>query len=245
MAMRMQPPVILWAVPRSVSTAFEKTFTNSPQFNVIHEPFTDCYYFGKDRKSDRYGDKKEISKNSGARTCQYILATGEKRCFVKELCFQAEPYISDQFLAGVTSTFIIRRPDAVLASLASLKPDFTEHEFGFTALERVWDRVQELTGSVPPLVDGHAFREDPEGVLSSYCKCIGAAYEPGMLRWTDGRIRNWAPHEAHSQAKWHQTLEQSDGILPPSRRPSPSVTGSRQQVLDDAWRIYRKVTGTE
>ncbi|HET9079835.1 MAG TPA: hypothetical protein VFO01_04890 [Trebonia sp.] len=242
--MRAQPPVVLWAVPRSVSTAFEKTFTNSPQFSVIHEPFTDCYYFGEERRSDRYGNARGNRAHSGADACRHILTVGKRRYFVKELCFQAEPYIDDQFLTRITSTFIVRRPDVIFASLEHLKPDFTEHEFGFTALERIWDRVRELTGSVPTLVDGERFREDPEGVLSAYCKSIGAAYDPGMLRWADGRIRNWAPHEAESQAKWHRTLEQSAGILPPSRRPTPLVAGSRQHVLDEAWRIYRKVTGT-
>lgn len=244
MATGTQPPVVLWAVPRSVSTAFEKTFTNFGQFAVMHEPFTDCYYFGDDRRSDRYGDEKGLKVRSGAATCRDILTTGKRRRFVKELCFQAEPYIDERFLSQVTSTFIVRRPDVVLASLERLKPDFTEHEFGFTALERVWDRIRALTGSAPPVVDGDAFRADPERLLSAYCTSIGAAYEPGMLRWADGRIRSWEPHEAASQAKWHRTLEQSSGILPPAHRASAAAAGRHQQVLDDSWRIYRKVTET-
>ena len=46
----------LWAVPRSTSTAFAKAISGGEGVRVLHEPFTDCYYFGPQRRSKRYGD---------------------------------------------------------------------------------------------------------------------------------------------------------------------------------------------
>jgi hypothetical protein len=37
-------PVALWAVPRSISTAFERVFVERDDFEVLHEPFSASYY---------------------------------------------------------------------------------------------------------------------------------------------------------------------------------------------------------
>ena len=132
-----QPPILLWAVPRSVSTAFEKTFSQRDDFDVLHEPFTDCYYFSRDRRSARYGDQPDRSAYTAVSACEAVFRPTTKRTFVKELCFQAEPYLNQAFIDRVRSTFIIRSPEVVLNSLMPLKPDFTEDEFGYTAMERI------------------------------------------------------------------------------------------------------------
>lgn len=49
--------VFLWATPRSVSTALERSLMQSPELKVVHEPFTDAYFFGPRRRSARYGRK--------------------------------------------------------------------------------------------------------------------------------------------------------------------------------------------
>src|SRR5215204_6081903 len=49
-------PVALWAVPRSISTAFERVFVERDDFEVLHEPFSASYYYGADRQSDRFAD---------------------------------------------------------------------------------------------------------------------------------------------------------------------------------------------
>jgi hypothetical protein len=46
-------PVALWAVPRSISTAFERVFVERDDFEVLHEPFSASYYYGEDRLSNR------------------------------------------------------------------------------------------------------------------------------------------------------------------------------------------------
>ena len=50
-------PIALWAVPRSISTAFERVFVERDDFEVLHEPFSASYYRGSDRLSHRYADE--------------------------------------------------------------------------------------------------------------------------------------------------------------------------------------------
>jgi hypothetical protein len=213
----------------------------SEQFDVLHEPFTDCYYFGEDRQSNRYGDAPEKKEISGASVCRQILEPGGKRRFVKELCFQADPYLGDDFIRRVISAFIVRSPDAVFSSLIKLKPDFTEHEFGYTALERIWGKVSALQDKLPLLIDGDEFRAAPSRSLAAFCAMAGIAHDAKMLSWSDGRIRPWGPDEAESQAKWHNTLELSNGIIPPSPREEVPVPEERRELMCNAWRVYRDI----
>ncbi len=237
-----QKPIVLWAVPRSVSTAFEKTFTRLSEFDVVHEPFTDCYYFSTCRQSRRYGDAPAREGSTPRLARNHVLRPRSgRRVFVKELCFQAEPYIDEHFLRNVTSSFIIRSPDVVLSSLSPLKPDFTEHEFGFTAFERLWSKVAAVQAGEPILIEGNKFRADSEQVLKAYCDATGVAYQPAMLTWDDGHIRAWGPDEYDSQAKWHATLEKSHGVLPPSPNTPPPIPADAVEMMEDAWRIYQKV----
>ena len=42
----MPTRLALWAVPRSVSTAFERVFIDRDDALVLHEPFSHAYYHG-------------------------------------------------------------------------------------------------------------------------------------------------------------------------------------------------------
>jgi Sulfotransferase domain len=234
--------VALWAVPRSVSTAFERTFAQRADTEVVHEPFTDCYYFSEHRRSSRYGSASALAGYDGEAAVAAISSVRAPLVFVKDLCFQAEPYVTDDFLDGVVNTFIIRDPQAVLRSLAPLKPDFSEDEFGFLAFARLWHRVVDGLGHRPIVIDGDRFRANPEAILRQYCHTVGVDFDPAMLRWEDGRIRSWGDHERDSQAKWHHTLETSTGILPPPRWGSPvqPVPAGRSAMVRRAAGIARR-----
>ena len=45
--------LVLWATPRSTSTAFEWMMRQRGDFTCFHEPFNEAYYYGSDRRSRR------------------------------------------------------------------------------------------------------------------------------------------------------------------------------------------------
>ena len=45
--MTQSKPVALWAVPRSISTAFERVFVERDDFEVLHEPFRPLTTMGR------------------------------------------------------------------------------------------------------------------------------------------------------------------------------------------------------
>jgi hypothetical protein len=240
----MDARIFLWATPRSISTALERVMKNAEGLDVLHEPYTDTYYFSSERRSRRYGDPAAPAQDpfeADAVNARLEEAGRHGPVFVKELAFQGEPYVTDALLKTARNVFLTREPLKVYASLVRIKPDFTEDEFGFTALERVWNRVHALQGAAIAL-DGEEFRADPHAIAYKLCLWSDVRYSPDMLTWKDGRIRDWAPHEQLSQAKWHATLEKSRTILPPAAETPVRVDPAHREMVTRAQEIYRRLT---
>jgi aerobic carbon-monoxide dehydrogenase large subunit len=68
-----EKPIVLWAVPRSVSTAFERVFIERGDMVVLHEPFSLSYYYSPERCEDRYRDVPVSAEHSYARVLDRIL----------------------------------------------------------------------------------------------------------------------------------------------------------------------------
>ena len=49
--------LFLWAVPRSISTAFFRAMMHRQRTKVLLEPFSRAYYYGPERQSKRYADQ--------------------------------------------------------------------------------------------------------------------------------------------------------------------------------------------
>jgi hypothetical protein len=235
----------LWATPRSVSTAFGRCMAAHPDVTLIHEPFTETYYFGPERKSARYGD---LLQSTSFGTCAATAVNDRLRkagtvntVFIKELAFQGEPFIDDDIVEQATHTLIVRRPEVVASSLKKLKPDFSEDEFGFQAIDRIRRRCLRA-GKHVMVVDGDHFRTEPRAILTEVCARIGIIFNPSMMTWENGAIKQWGPHERESQAKWHRTLEGSKTILPPAplqSDPFADLTPIQRKIVVHAERLYQ------
>jgi hypothetical protein len=163
--------------------------------------------------------------------------------FIKELAFQGESFVDDDTLRKMWNCFIVRHPRLVMQSLLPLKPDFTEEEFGFAPVERVYKRVLSQQGEAM-VIDGTTFRAFPRLVLRNFCRHVGVPFDEQMLSWDDGRIREWREDESESQAKWHKTLESSHEVLAPREDDCGfEVPAERRAMFDRALMIYERLVG--
>ena len=233
--------VALWATPRSVSTAFEKTFSQRSDTKIVHEPFCDTYYFSHWKKSDRFGDVKELENYSSAEAIEKIASLETPLVFVKDHAYQALPYVNREFFASLINTFIIRDPEEVIASWYRVNEYPTEEEFGFTAIEKAWQIVVQQLGQKPIVVKANDFRRYPQKTLQVYCQQIGIEFEPKMLSWSNGKLQNWNDREAEFHSKWHSTLDRSQGIIPPVKE-TVEVRPQEQEMVAKATTIYQKLS---
>jgi len=205
-------PVALWAVPRSISTAFERVFVERDDFEVLHEPFSAAYYYGEDRISDRFADDEPKAEYGYERVLEDVLRPREKRVFVKDMAYHAKGLLGPEFASRFVNTFIVRDPKYVLVSLSKMWPDFTLEETGYEDLYRLF-RYATDAGEDVAVVDAMTFSENPAGVLAAYCEHLGVPFRSGSLSWESGDVSGWENWEG-----WHEEAERSTGIEPAERR---------------------------
>jgi len=225
-------PVALWAVPRSISTAFERVFVERDDFEVLHEPFSEAYYYGPDRLSDRFADAEPKEEYSFENVLKNVLAPREKRVFVKDMAYQAKGVLSPEFASRFVNTFIVRDPKYVLVSLYKMWPDFTFEETGYEDLYRLFQYATEGSGEDVAVVDAMTFSENPEGVLATYCEHLEIPFRSGSLSWESRDVEHWDSWEG-----WHDAAERSTGIKPATRR-DPELPEELEEVYERCLPYY-------
>jgi len=224
-------PVALWAVPRSISTAFERVFVERDDFEVLHEPFSASYYYGTDRISDRYADEEPKAEYSYENVLADVLKPREKRVFVKDMAYHAKGLMGPEFVSHFVNTFIVRDPKYVLASLYKMWPDFTPEEAGYEQLYHLF-RLATEGGEDVAVVDAMTFSENPAGVLSAYCEHIGVPFRVDSLFWQPAEVPEWERWD-----EWHEEAQRSTGIEPADRR-DPVLPKKLQEVYESCLPDY-------
>ncbi len=224
-------PIALWAVPRSLSTAFERVFVERDDLEVLHEPFSAAYYYGPDRLSGRYADEAPKPESSYEDVLAEVFRPREKRLFLKDMPYQAKGVMSPEFISRFVNTFIIRDPKYVLSSLYKMWPDFTLEETGFEQIYWAF-RYAEEAGEDPVVVDAMTFSEDPVGILAAYCERVGIPFREDALSWEPGEVEEWKNWEG-----WHQAAQQSTGIKPAERR-DPALPEELQEACEHCLPYY-------
>jgi hypothetical protein len=232
--MEDQKPIALWAVPRSISTAFERVFVERDDFEVFHEPFSASYYYSEERRSDRYKDEPPRPEYNYGRVLEEILRPRERRVFVKDMAYHVRGFMDEEFVSHFQNTFIVREPKYVISSLRKMWPDFTLEETGYEQAYRLF-RLVERTGESPVVVDAMSFSEDPEGILAAYCERVGVPFDPGALSWQPSEVPEWERWE-----EWHERAQNSTGIDPVERR-DPELPSGLQEVYEHCLPYYYRL----
>jgi Sulfotransferase domain len=224
--MRQSKPVALWAVPRSISTAFERVFVERDDFEVLHEPFSAAYYYSEKRLSDRYSDVEPEAEYNYDNVLRDVLAPREKRVFLKDMAYHARGLMGSWFVSNFSNTFIIRDPKYVMASLHKMWPDFTLVETRFEQIYNLFRYATEVNREDVVVVDAMSFSENPAGILDAYCEHLGVPFSPDSLSWKSREMRRWESWDG-----WHADAQQSTGIKRAERK-DPALSERLQEAYE-------------
>jgi len=217
------PILALWTVPRSSSTAFERMMMERGDHAVVHEPFSLHYYFGTDRRSPRFDERRPRSSPTEI-LADLESAALDRPVFVKDMAAHVRDIADERFLARFTHTFLVRDPAWSLPSLAEQWPDFTDEEAGYEPLAELVDAAIE-SGSPATIVDTDDLRSDPAAVVEAYCEAVGIPFLPAALTWTPGMADQWELWD-----DWHREVAGSRGFEPPPSEPAPRLRTSRARA---------------
>lgn len=226
----------LWATPRTVSTAFERMVIERGDHLVLDEPFSRAYYFGPDRRSDRYPLSMPESTYEAVVAGVLEQVEEHEAVFVKDMAYQAEPGLDDEHLDRFVHTFLVRHPAPALASLAREWPDFTPEEAGYEAQHRLFERVQDATGEVPVVIDSDDLRRDPGGLVEAWCAAVDLDHDHDALSWDPGLRPEWPLwHD------WYDGVADSTEFRPPPDDGLPTPEPAWADVHEDALPRYREL----
>ena len=210
----------MWSGPRNVSTALLRSWGNRPDCAVWDEPLYAHYL--THYKPDHPGIPEIVAahETDWRKVVETILGPvpgGRAIHFQKHMAHHMLPQIDDGWLDGVSNAFLIRDPAEVLLSMSKVMEIVTLQDTGFPDQYRLFAKVRELTGKIPPVVDARDIGTNPEGALRALCVALDVPFDRSMLNWPAGPRDSdgvWAKY-------WYDNVNRSTGFQPWQPRTEP------------------------
>jgi hypothetical protein len=228
--------IVLWTVPRSVSTSFERMMTARGDHTVFDEPFSHSYYYGPDRQSPRFS--KTLPDSSAEEVLAKIeRAALERPVFVKDMAYQAAKVLDADLMKRFDNCFLVRDPAATLRSLARHWPDFTDDETGWRHLDEA-ARIAEALNQPRVVLDANLLCSKPAEVVQEWCERMNLPYVADALTWEPGMRSEW-----DHWSEWHASTARRAGFSelrdppPPPTPDEPRLHRAYQEALP----IYRRL----
>ena len=221
----MNPIYVLWATPRSTSTAFEWMMRMRGDMACFHEPFGEAWYQGDDARAPRLtaDSPRKPGLNYDVVLDRMQAAAAKRPVFSKDMPQFTDHLWRDDFLDNFEHSFLIRDPAKVLASLqrswAKLNDDqgFTRNEIGFDEQRALFDLLHGKHGRPPVVIDSDDLLADPPTMVARYCEAIGIPFIVEALSWEPGS-RNEVLWYDGDDSIWHESLKNSDGLKAQPRK---------------------------
>jgi len=222
--------IAMWSGPRNISTAMMRAFENRPDCAVSDEPFY-AAYLAQTGLDHPMRDEVLASQATDWREVAEALASdapgGARVWYQKHMTHHMLPGFGLEWAQACRSAFLIRAPEAVLASYTVKREQVTLDDIGFVQQRALFEREADRLGAAPPVVEGRDVLADPAGTLGRLCAALGIAFDAAMLAWPAGRRDSdgvWA-------RAWYDAVEASTGFGPPR----PEAGG--EDLNDDLRRI--------
>ncbi len=205
--------VAMWSGPRNISTAMLRSFGSRSDTAVTDEPLYAHYLMATGIRHPGWEDVLASQPTDWREVAAQLTGPvpGDKPIwYQKHMAHHLLPMIGREWLDRLTHAFLIREPDAMLASLVKTYPDAGLADTGLPQQCEIFDRVADRLGRAPPVVLASDVLKNPRALLTKLCAALGIDFLPQMLAWEPGRRATdgvWAPH-------WYAAVEASTGFEP-------------------------------
>lgn len=205
--------IAMWSGPRNISTAMMRAWGNREDTTVIDEPLYAHYLVATGAAHPGRDDviaAQSTDPDEVARMLCGPIPDHKPIWYQKHMTQHILAGMSLEWLDCLTHCFLIREPEAVVASFTQQRPDAAVWELGFAEQARVFDHVCDRFGSAPPVIESSDVLKDPAGILGALCERLDIPFSERMLHWPSGPRDDdgvWARH-------WYASVEQSTGFAP-------------------------------
>ncbi|MDP3854923.1 hypothetical protein [Phenylobacterium sp.] len=226
--------IAMWSGPRNISTAMMRAFENRPDTVVVDEPFYAAYLAqtGLDHPmreevlASQPLDWREVAKAMSGEP-----PAGEAVFYQKHMTHHMVPGFGLDWAETCRNAFLIREPEAVLASYTVKRAEVTLDDIGVVRQRELFERECDRLGAAPPVVLGADVLADPRGMLNALCAALAIPFREEMLSWPAGRRASdgvWAP-------AWYDAVERSTGFeAAPAKAAPPPLPDDLRRIADQA-----------
>jgi hypothetical protein len=231
--------IAMWSGPRNISTALMRSFENRPDCAVWDEPLYGYYLAATG--IDHPGAAEVIADQGSdadavIARCIGPIPNGKALFYQKHMTLHLLPELDRGWLANLENCFLIREPEAVIASYAAVRSEATLADIGFVQQAELFDQVRAMSDQLPMVVDSRSFLQDPRAMLQAMCARLDIEFSEAMLNWPAGRRESdgvWAPY-------WYDSVWQSTGFAPYSER-AYKLTDKDREIARKARPYYEKL----
>ncbi|XP_006816110.1 uncharacterized protein LOC102800842 [Saccoglossus kowalevskii] len=190
--------VMLWAYPRSLSTAMEFSVAALDKIHIFHELYNFAFHNGEDKPTDR--KQSVLVEGFSYRCVKETLEKdypGKTAIFGKDIAYALDNDYS-RLPRGYQHTFIIRDPRKTIPSYYKAATEcgirFDEWLPSSGGVKQLYDLfvyVTEMLGQEAIIIDAYDLCNNPRQILQKYCKKVGLQFQDKMLKWKPGNNDHW------------------------------------------------------
>ena len=208
--------IAMWSGPRNISTAMMRAFENRGDCAVSDEPFYGAYLIATGLDHPMREAVVASQPQDWRAVADELVGPvpgGKPIWYQKHMTHHMVAGFGREWSEACVNVFLIRAPEAVIASYALKRSSFALEEIGLPAQVELFNRAADRLGHAPPVLEGQDVLADPCGMLSALCRTCGIGFSEVMLAWPKGPRKSdgvWAP-------VWYEAVENSEGFAPPRR----------------------------
>ena len=229
--------IAMWSGPRNISTAMMRSFENRSDTVVVDEPFY-AAFLAETGADHPMRDEVLASQPTRWRDVANALSgptpTGAAVWYQKHMTHHMLPDFGLDWANGCRNAFLIRAPEAVLASYTLKRENVTLADIGVERQRELFERECDRIGAAPPVIDSADVLADPRATLIKLCVSLGIEFSDRMLSWPAGKRDSdgvWAP-------AWYDTVERSTEFAPPRAPAEIKNVGDNLRRIADAARPH-------
>lgn len=227
--------LMLWAHPRSRSTAFERAFLERGDCTVLHEPFSAVRYHG----ADPAPLLSAISSPTGSQTSSLLAPVRYTPPTPVHLVVKDMPShttYSQAYLSSFTHhVLLVRAPAASIRSFHAVDPDFLASDAGYKEMLSL-GRSLAAAGANILVVEADDFAAAAEPTLRRVCAFLGVDFSQNMVDWEARRaIPAW-----QMWTEFHTDALSATTIAPPKAARAP-LPQHRLDLVAELEPVYREI----
>jgi len=229
--------IAMWSGPRNISTAMMRSFENRSDTVVVDEPFY-AAFLAETGADHPMRDEVLASQPTRWRDVANALSgptpTGAAVWYQKHMTHHMLPDFGLDWANGCRNAFLIRAPEAVLASYTLKRENVTLADIGVERQRELFERESDRIGAAPPVIDSADVLADPRATLGKLCAALGIEFSDRMLSWPAGKRDSdgvWAP-------AWYDKVERSTQFAPPRAPAEIKNVGDNLRRIADAARPH-------